>query len=244
MDTTLVLIVVSRPEAVGDRDAIRKTWGVEAVANGIRLVFTFAGESVNTTTRRRAMEEEGKRTRDLLALQIPDEINDDFLLVINSLNQLRQQFPGVRFFGKANADVWINVPKLIKRLDKLSADPEDFVLGHFIAGNSSEARENYQTSIDTDEEDPIQFAIGHLWIAPSKTIAKLIEAAKTTRGSIIIPDSIITGYLRKHKRIKGLHMEDFVDMWNTNPADCYTKQYSLIHGVFFNQKYEVHDQKC
>ncbi|OQV19019.1 hypothetical protein BV898_06876 [Hypsibius exemplaris] len=241
----LVLIVISRPEALHERMAIRRTWTKSADSCGIKIIFAFGGFFKLKSLRDDLAAEEAAFKDVLQFDHLRDRYYATYSLVLHALHWARRNHPGAKFFGKANDDVWINFPRLVEFLAR-PARAKDFILGHFVDSSSQIATELYEDFSMITDAEPIMFAVGHLWIVPVYTLEKVLRVASVLApNATLVADIVITGEFRRYRKIVASNVADYVNLWDlSEKPGCTVRNYTLLHGVFSQQKYDFDSLLC
>ena len=241
----LVLIIISRPDALHERMAIRRTWTNRSKNCQIKFVFAFSGR----LPRRDSIDAEKRAYHDIVQFdQVNDKYYSTFSLVMHALNWARKTYPDAAFYGKANDDVWINFPKIIRLLRRQPTYGKNFILGHFIEKGGDKYQELYEDfDEETTDDPPVTFAVGHLWIMPRYTLDKVVDVASyvTPRASLVA-DIVVTGEFRAFRHIEARNIADYVDLWDISGTEsgCAVANFTLVHGVFSQQKDDFERLKC
>lgn len=133
----LVLLVASRPSDAEGRAAIRRTWGSELAVPGVPLVrlFLTGAHPVFGAELGRLLAEESGAHRDVLQQDFVDTYHNLTLKTLMGLQWVAQHCPAARYVLKADSDVFLNVPFLVRRILRPGRPPRRrFALGHVYRG--------------------------------------------------------------------------------------------------------------
>ncbi|XP_055330737.1 uncharacterized protein LOC129583064 [Paramacrobiotus metropolitanus] len=243
--SVLLLVISPYLYDVVERDAVRNTWAAEAAKYNIRVLFPFTALGEQDEDVKKAIEEESAYHQDAYIFNyLPDEFDTDMTLTLNTLNWALTKQPSARYYGKVTADIWLNAPKLAEVLKGLN-DTTDWIMGRYADNQDEEVKDLYGSLHGYAEMGKGQFALGHFWLMPKRTLKKVIKAAGSVVGNSDIGDAVITGDYRRAMGIPAVNRTDVVNMWDIKGVEiCYRENYLAVHGVFYKQKHVMHNQKC
>ena len=240
----LVLVIISRPEALHERMAIRRTWGNLTNRHDVKLIFGFGGHFPLAELRNAIKAEAATHTDVVQFDHVTDSYYNTYFLVMQALHWARNTYPYATYYGKATDDVWINFPKIMTLLRRTQLG-RDFVLGHFIERGGETYNELYEDfGVEEKVQSRLKFAVGHLWMMPYYTLDKMIGTANLVRPfqasfNTFVADMVITGEFRQFHHIQARHVADYVDLWNIEEDErgCAMINFTVVHGVFSQQKH-------
>ncbi|XP_055346881.1 uncharacterized protein LOC129594277 [Paramacrobiotus metropolitanus] len=242
----LILLVFSPVDAAHERAAIRATWGQSAAACNIKIIFPFL-PNYKLKSRNQIVEREARTHGDVFrSPKGPDNYYNDYELVRTALSWAAASYPDTPFIGRATDDVWIAWPKVLRQLQQQRRDNE-FIMGHFMHEQSVGAKDLLESFFRLPASAEDAFAVPHLWILPSASIEKLLQAVKYSKRSLSTSDMLITGYARNFRKMKIVQIDDYINMWDLAPDEAesfLTCNYSVIHGVYSEQKMNFHNLPC
>ncbi|NXO21997.1 B3GL1 acetylgalactosaminyltransferase, partial [Cisticola juncidis] len=133
----LVILVASRPRDIQARQAIRITWGSRGSWWGQRVLTLFLlGRDAHSEAGAAALsvEDESALYGDILRQDFMDTYDNLTLKTIMAFQWLSEFCSNARFFMKADADVFINTPNLVKFLLRLNSS-ENLFTGYPLINN-------------------------------------------------------------------------------------------------------------
>ncbi|XP_036605793.1 beta-1,3-galactosyltransferase 2-like [Trichosurus vulpecula] len=139
----LLMLVMTRPQDVAVRQAIRETWGNETLVPGviIRCLFVLGlppplfAKELHTL-----LEEEDREHGDLLQVGFLDTYHNLTLKVLMGLEWMAQYCPTAHYVLKVDADVFLNPSFLVWQVLQPNGPPRpDFITG-YIYRNSGPLR--------------------------------------------------------------------------------------------------------
>ncbi|XP_001365935.1 beta-1,3-galactosyltransferase 2-like [Monodelphis domestica] len=130
----LLMLVMTQPQDVGVRQAIRETWGNETSVPGVvirRLFVLGLPPPLFTKELRILLEEEDMEHGDLLQVGFLDTYNNLTLKVLMGLEWMAQHCSTARYVLKVDGDVFLNPSFLVQQLLQPNGPPRpDFITGY------------------------------------------------------------------------------------------------------------------
>ncbi|XP_044125825.1 UDP-GlcNAc:betaGal beta-1,3-N-acetylglucosaminyltransferase 9 [Bufo gargarizans] len=134
-DSFLLIAVKSIVEDFDRRESVRKTWGREALINGVRVRRVFLlgipRNKTSVSVWESLMQQESHYYKDILLWDFLDTFFNLTLKEIHFLSWAEEYCGNVKFIFKGDADVFVNVENLVNFLQ--AQDPsEDLFVGDII----------------------------------------------------------------------------------------------------------------
>lgn len=129
----LVLLVATEPADTAGRSAIRQTWGNESSVPGVSVLrlFLTGVHPVFGGPLRRVLEEESALHRDILQQDFLDTYHNLTLKTLMGMEWVSRHCPDAAYVVKADRDVFLNLPYLVRRLLQPQLPPKrDFMTGY------------------------------------------------------------------------------------------------------------------
>lgn len=137
--TFLVLLIPVEPHNSEARNAIRKTWGNESMAEGMVRLFLLG---VKNTTRdpatrqlqQRALRAESQQHRDMIQQDYVDSYYNLTIKTLMGMHWVSRYCPGARYVMKADSDMFVNTEYLVQKLLKANIPREMYFTGYLMRG--------------------------------------------------------------------------------------------------------------
>ncbi|XP_067674807.1 beta-1,3-galactosyltransferase 1-like [Haliotis asinina] len=236
--TELVVIVCSSPSNFVERTAIRKTWGLVAKdpKYNIRLVFLL-GRS-RSPKHRALLKNESRTFEDIIQKDFVDSYMNLTLKSLSMLEWVMHYCNSSKFILKADDDMYINLPNLIKALHRRKGDA--FIMGHLhdkgkpvrdIKSKWFIPRNMYRK----DNYPP--FTVGVAYSMTTKA-AKRLYAKAQTMSFFPMEDVFLTGIVASASGIPRYDHIGFYDKWRK--PSCEYKKKIAEHKHSPHELYQIH----
>ncbi|XP_043856488.1 beta-1,3-galactosyltransferase 2-like [Dromiciops gliroides] len=130
----LLMLVMTQPQDVGMRQAIRETWGNETLIPGViirRLFVLGLPPPLFTKEIHTLLKEEDKEHGDLLQVGFLDTYVNLTLKVLMGLKWMAQYCPNAQYVLKVDGDVFLNPSFLVQKVLQPNGPPRpDFITGY------------------------------------------------------------------------------------------------------------------
>ncbi|XP_027707137.1 beta-1,3-galactosyltransferase 2-like [Vombatus ursinus] len=130
----LLMLVMTRPQDVGARQAIRQTWGNETLVPDVvirRLFVLGLPPPLFTKELHTLLEEEDREHGDLLQMGFLDTYNNLTLKVLMGLEWMARYCPSAQYVLKVDGDVFLNPSFLVRQVLQPYGPPRpDFITGY------------------------------------------------------------------------------------------------------------------
>ncbi|XP_065124175.1 beta-1,3-galactosyltransferase 2 [Paramisgurnus dabryanus] len=134
-DPFLVLLIAVEPKREDARNAIRKTWGNESVADGLGFVRLFL-MGVQEDKLQRTIEAESNRYHDIIQQEYMDTYQNLTIKTLMGMYWVATYCPRANYVMKTDSDVFVNTEYLIHKLLKPKGLPRrKYFTGHLMRGH-------------------------------------------------------------------------------------------------------------
>ncbi|XP_074116326.1 beta-1,3-galactosyltransferase 2-like [Sminthopsis crassicaudata] len=134
----LLMLVMTQPQDVGRRQAIRETWGNETLELGVIIRHLFVlglPPPLFTKELHELLQEEDREHGDLLQVGFLDTYHNLTLKVLMGLEWMAQYCPNTRYVLKVDSDVFLNPSFLVQQVLQPNGPPRpDFITGYIYRG--------------------------------------------------------------------------------------------------------------
>ncbi|KAJ7316455.1 hypothetical protein JRQ81_002617 [Phrynocephalus forsythii] len=139
----LVLLVITRPQDVARRHAIRQTWGNESSVPGISIVrlFLTGVHPGFVLPLQRLLEEESSIYRDIFQQDFLDTYNNLTLKTLMGMEWISKFCPNISYVMKADTDIFLNVGYMISQLLQPHLPPKKDYMTGYIYRNTKPLRD-------------------------------------------------------------------------------------------------------
>ncbi|XP_070690382.1 beta-1,3-galactosyltransferase 2 [Pempheris klunzingeri] len=125
----LVFMVPVAPQEAAAREAIRKTWGAPS-QDTLTLFYVGLPEGGQGSRVQDKLEEESREHADIIQMNFRDSYQNLTIKTLMMMNWLATHCPNASYAMKVDADIFVNVFHLLRRLR--SAPRQDFITGSVI----------------------------------------------------------------------------------------------------------------
>ena len=210
-DLFLLIAVLTHPDDVVGRSAIRRTWGSSAYSNGtwlgqvnvrtVEVVFVLGLRSnVFNSTADEALQNEIRYFDDIVQGDFVDSYKSLTLKSLLILQMASALCRRARYLLKCDVDMFVNVPKLVRLLHKQDDGDERrrrSILGYIISGVGPLRSGKYAVTKDEyPPDDYPPYAAGSSYVISNELSPELYEASDYVRR-MPIEDVYVTGLLAK-----------------------------------------------
>ncbi|XP_020850575.1 beta-1,3-galactosyltransferase 2-like [Phascolarctos cinereus] len=130
----LLMLVMTRPQDVGIRQAIRQTWGNETLVPGVVILRLFVlglPQPLFAEKLQALLEEEDREHGDLLQVGFLDTYHNLTLKVLMGLEWMARYCPSVQYVLKVDSDVFLNPSFLVRQVLQPNGPPRpNFTTGY------------------------------------------------------------------------------------------------------------------
>ncbi|NXK61581.1 B3GT2 galactosyltransferase, partial [Sylvietta virens] len=177
----LVLLISTRAAELQHRNAIRRSWGKEAVVPGVAVVRLFMLGIEATGASEDVLLQESQQYRDIIQQDFLDTYNNLTLKTLMGMRWVASYCSGTRFAMKTDSDVFVNTVYLIEKLLRPLPPPTlNYFTGHLMT-DSSPIRNKTSKWYISEEEFPGNrfppFCSGTGYIFSGDLAAKIVRAS-------------------------------------------------------------------
>ncbi|BFZ22578.1 hypothetical protein BsWGS_25617 [Bradybaena similaris] len=251
-DVTLVICVPITSTNYEGRAVVRQTWGSYAynTSNKARLVF-FIGlippESEHSTAyTQRNITEESSQYGDILQEDFIDSYRNLSLKSVAILKWVSLFCNATRFVLKADDDMYVNIPFLVKTLHQYSLDksrPEAYVVGSLQVNaqpnRDSSSKWHTPTSVFSLNTYP-NYVSGTAY-AMTGIAAALLYQASLRVPSFWLEDIYITGICAKKASVQ-VYNSDYFSYGKPSASGCTFKTHISGHRYTHQEILQIHKQ--
>lgn len=235
----LVILIMSVHTHIDTREAIRNTWAsvaksgtwplIGAVKEKVKLVFLFG--KGRSDLKDSIVEQESKIYGDIVQADFVDSYFNLTRKILTGIRWVSLFCPKVKFILKADEDVFVHIPNLIKVLKDRPAKKEGMIYGH-THGNATVLRTGRWAV--RKEDFPFEayptYACGNTYVISGNTIASIYSSSKFL-PFLNIEDVFVTGIARKSLRVPISDIPGFTHWYEKKPKPCEFKNTKRISAT-------------
>ncbi|KAM9095477.1 beta-1,3-galactosyltransferase 2-like [Sarcophilus harrisii] len=184
----LLMLVMTQPQDVGRRQAIRETWGNETLELGVIIQCLFVlglPPSLFTKELHELLQEEDREHGDLLPVGFLDTYCNLTLKVLIGLEWMAQYCPDARYVLKVDSDVFLNPSFLVQQVLQPNGPPwPDFITGDIYRNTN------------------------HKWYMPPELYFQDIYPPYCAGGGYVLSGSLALRILAVAQTLKVIYLED------------------------------------
>ncbi|XP_042310428.1 beta-1,3-galactosyltransferase 2-like [Sceloporus undulatus] len=139
----LVLFVITEPQDIARRKAIRQTWGNESSVPGVSIlrIFLTGVHPLFGSLLQPLLEEESSIYRDIIQQDFLDTYNNLTLKTLMGMEWVTKFCPNVPYVMKADSDIFLNVEYLVSQLLQPHLPPKKNYMTGYIYRNTKPIRD-------------------------------------------------------------------------------------------------------
>lgn len=139
----LVLLVITQPQDVARRQAIRHTWGNESLVPGVSVLrlFLTGVHPQFTSPLQHLLEEESFIYRDIVQQDFLDTYNNLTLKTLMGMEWVSKFCPNVPYVMKADTDIFLNVDYMVSQLLQPHLPPKKGYMTGYVYRNTKPLRD-------------------------------------------------------------------------------------------------------
>ncbi|XP_068939307.1 beta-1,3-galactosyltransferase 2-like [Petaurus breviceps papuanus] len=190
----LLMLVMTRPQDVVVRQAIRQTWGNETLVPGVvicRLFVLGLPQPLFAQELQTLLEEEDREYGDLLQVGFLDTYRNLTLKVLTGLEWMAQYCHTAHYVLKVDTDVFLNPSFLVQQV----LQPNRPLQPNFITGHI------YRNPVPLRTQ-------GHKWYMPPELYSQNKYPAYCGGPGYVMSSSLALRILTVAKRLKAIYLED------------------------------------
>lgn len=231
----LLIFVTSKWTHVGERMAIRQTWGTFANRKDVSLAFIL-GQGLNEDVHE-ALSGENKVYGDIIRGNFIDSYKNLTLKTISYLEWIDKYCNQTKYILKTDDDVFINVPRLMQFLSKHTS--KRIIYGRLIKNRKAVRNRKSKYYVSKGEYHHVvypSFCTGPAYVLSGDIIHDLYEQALKTIY-IKLEDVFITGIVADSLGIFRIHATNFA-----NRRVPFTSRPYVIRKVISVHKLRIGEQ--
>ncbi|EDW04110.1 uncharacterized protein LOC6561984 [Drosophila grimshawi] len=236
LSTRLLILITSAQTHADARMSIRQTWGHYGTRRDISMAFVL-GRGTNETVNE-ALSQENFMYGDLIRGNFIDSYNNLTLKTISSLEWIDQHCPRAQYILKTDDDMFINVPKLLKFLDKRKE--KRAIYGRLAKKWKPVRNKKSKYYVATDQFPAAvfpSFTTGPAYVMTGSIVHDLYVRSLTT-VYLKLEDVFATGIVAQSLGIERLHVNEFVNRRiSFNP--CNIRNAISVHMIKSNEQFDL-----
>lgn len=191
----LVFMVPVAPLEAAAREAVRKTWGAPS-QDSLTLFFVGLPEGGQVSSIQHTLEEESRKHADIIQMNFQDSYKNLTIKTMMMMNWLAVHCPNASYAMKVDADIFVNVFYLIRRLR--SSPRQGFITGSVIADGRPrrDANSKWHVSEELYPEESFPWYVSGAGYVFSADLASRISCASRFVQMIPLEDVYIGLCLR------------------------------------------------
>ncbi|XP_070760606.1 beta-1,3-galactosyltransferase 1 [Enoplosus armatus] len=177
----LVFMVPVAPPEAAAREAIRKTWGAPS-QDTLTLFYVGLPEGGQVSSIQGKLEEESRTHADIIQMSFQDSYQNLTIKTMVMMNWLATHCPNATFAMKVDADIFVNVFHLIRRLR--SSPRQGFITGSVISDGRPRRDRNSKWHVSEElypEDSFPPYVSGAGYVFSADLAARISWASRFTR---------------------------------------------------------------
>lgn len=235
----LVILIMSVHSHMDTRETIRKTWGsiartrtwplVGNVKERVKLVFLFGKGA--SDLKDKVVEQESKIYGDVVQADFVDSYFNLTRKILTGIRWVSMFCPTVKFVLKADEDVFVHVPNLIKVLKDRPAKAGGMIYGHTHENATvlRKGRWGVRTEAFPFKSYPT-YACGNTYVISGNIVPSIYSSSKFL-PFLNIEDVFVTGITRKALRVPISDIVGFTHWYEKKPKPCEFKNSKRISAT-------------
>ncbi|XP_043940730.1 beta-1,3-galactosyltransferase 2-like [Protopterus annectens] len=158
-DPFVVILILTQAHAIGNRHAIRQTWGNESLVPGVSLVrlFLLGMPKHFTNELQEMLEDESKLFHDIIQQNFMDTYINLTIKTMMGLQWVSTFCPNVSYIMKIDDDMFLNTEHLVKFLNPKVPGKKDYFTGYVVKGTRPVRAEWYRYYLPKELYEPDYF---------------------------------------------------------------------------------------
>ncbi|XP_041372015.1 beta-1,3-galactosyltransferase 1-like [Gigantopelta aegis] len=235
----LIIIVCTAVKNYHPRVGVRSTWGSPEHLKLSNSKLVFLVGRVNSPFLQEKLENESKLYSDIVQADFVDSYQNLSIKSVVLLNWAKTYCAGSRFVLKADDDMYVNVPNLLKDLVKMT--PPKFIMGHIFQGAKpiQDKRSKWYTPLNAFSEKVYpKYVSGTTYAMTTNSAADLYKASLEIK-TFWLEDVYITGLLARKAGIPRFHNPKF-NYITTPTTGCFFKDAITGHRYYSAELFKIH----
>ncbi|KAG8147715.1 hypothetical protein E2320_022623 [Naja naja] len=216
----LLVLVPSAPGHAARRAAVRRSWGGARVAGGHSVHTVFTVGLPGDVAQQAALEREAAEHGDLLQARFADTYRNLTLKTLAMLGWATTRCPTARFLLKADDDMFLNLPALVRHLQQLAGPPAaylGYVYSHVAPIHNPHSRHYVPTLLYPEPAFP-PYCSGSAYVLSAPAAAAVLGAARLL--PLLPVEDVFVGLCTHHAGIAPHHLNHMAGATHYPPDAC------------------------
>ncbi|XP_068939170.1 beta-1,3-galactosyltransferase 2-like [Petaurus breviceps papuanus] len=231
----LLMLVMTRPQDVGVRQAIRKTWGNETLVPGVvicRLFVLGLPPPLFTKELHALLEEEDREHGDLLQVGLLDTYHNLTLKVLMGLEWMAQYCPSAHYVLKVDSDVFLNPSFLVQQVLQPNGPPRpNFITGYIYSNTGPLRNPAYKWYVPPELYSPDKYPPycgGPGYVLSGSLALRVLTVAQTLK--VIYLEDVFVGLCLQQLGVRPTPSPPKTfQMFPLKYEHCFFHQLALVH---------------
>ncbi|KAG7312625.1 hypothetical protein JYU34_000942 [Plutella xylostella] len=235
----LLVLVTSAPDHAAAREAVRLTWGHAALRRDIGFAFVLGSLDSRHEAKADAIRAEDELYGDIIIGNSRDTYSNLTLKTLSMLEWVHTYCPEVPRLLKADDDMFINVPRLLKFIDARMNETRT-IWGRVFERISPQRslRSKYYLSPRQYPSNVFpDYAIGGAYLMTTDVAGELLQAAGQ-EPYLRLEDVFVTGVLASKLKIKRQNAAEFYNK-QVPYLPCNVQKRISIHMVRYHKQFDL-----
>jgi hypothetical protein len=233
----VLVAITSAPSHKDARMAIRQTWGHYGQRSDVKIAFLLG--LTNDPELAKDMTDENKLYGDLISGHFLDSYDNLTLKTVSLLEWVDNYCNNVKFILKTDDDMFINIPKLLKFIEKHANDKRT-IFGRLAVKWKPIRNKNSKYYVSPSQYQPgilPDFTTGPAYLMTGDVVHDLYIVALSTTY-LKLEDVFTTGIVAQDIKIKRTHVNEFYNRRITLNA-CNIQKGISVHMVKFDEQFDL-----
>ncbi|CAG9101447.1 unnamed protein product [Plutella xylostella] len=235
----LLILVPSAPDHAAAREAVRLTWGHAALRRDIGFAFILGSLDTRDEAKADAIRAEDELYGDIIIGNSRDSYSNLTLKTLSMLEWVHTYCPEVPRLLKADDDMFINIPRLLKFMDARKNETRT-IWGRVFERLSPQRslRSKYYLSPRQYPSNLFpDFTSGPAYLMTTDVVGELLEAAGQ-EPYLRLEDVFVTGVLASKLKIKRQNAAEFYNK-QVPYLPCNVQKGISIHMVRYHEQFDL-----
>nr|XP_008119274.1 PREDICTED: beta-1,3-galactosyltransferase 4-like [Anolis carolinensis] len=230
-DPSLLVLVVSPPHHVTQRQAIRSTWGGARWAGKFTVRTFFVLGLPQEPSLQSALEQEAAEHQDLVQGRFLDTYGNLTLKTLSLMGWAATHCPGILFLVKVDDDIFLNLPGLAEELEHTTLVPTYLGEIHWRAWPNRDSRSKHYipASLYPAEHFPL-YCSGAVYVLSGTAVPILLGASRHV--PLVPVEDVFVGLCAHWAGILPQHLARLTGAAHYPPDPCCYREVLLsVHNV-------------